>query len=95
MECILFQIQYVEKAETTFNLRLNNHRNDSMEANSILACNHILKDLISTKRVKLIIIDKLINLNGSKKALRAVTERFCFQKIKVLVAFGLNLELLK
>ena len=29
MECSLCQIQYVGKAETSFNIRLNNHRKDA------------------------------------------------------------------
>ena len=29
MECTLCKIQYVGKAETTFNIRLNNHRKDA------------------------------------------------------------------
>ena len=35
MECILCNIQYVGKAYSTFNIRLNNQRKDSKEANSI------------------------------------------------------------
>ena len=71
MECILCNIQYVGKAYSTFNIRLNNQRKESKEANSILACNHRFKNIISTKHVKL---NQLINLNGSKKALRVARE---------------------
>ena len=95
LKCILFKIQYVRKAETSFNLRLNNHRKDSKEVNSILACNHNFKDIISTKHVNLIMIDKLIILNHSKQALWVVRKIFLVQKIKVLVPFGLNFELSK
>ena len=28
LECILYKIQYVRKSETSFNIRLNNHRKD-------------------------------------------------------------------
>ena len=33
-------MQYIEKAETASNLRLNNYRKDTKEPNSILACKH-------------------------------------------------------
>ena len=36
MECILWKIQYVGKAKTAFNRRLNNRRKDSRKPNSIL-----------------------------------------------------------
>ena len=74
MECILCNIQYVGKAYSTFNIRLNNQREDSKEANSILACNHRFKNITSTKHVKLTILSQLINLNGSEKALRVARE---------------------
>ena len=72
MECILCNMQYVGKGYSTFNIRLNTQRNDSKEANSILAYNHSFKNIIWTKHVKLIILNQLVNLNGSKKALRVV-----------------------
>ena len=40
MECVLWKIKKAEKVETTFNLRLNNHRKDTKKPNSILSCNH-------------------------------------------------------
>ena len=70
MECILCKIQYVGKAETAFNLRLNNHRKDTKNSNSILACKHFQeKGHNFNNYVKFIIIDKLVNLRGSKEAL--------------------------
>ena len=98
MECILCKIQYVGKAETAFNLRLNNHRKDTKKPNSILACKHFQeKEHNFNKHAKFIIIDKLVNLHGSKEALREllVIENFCIQKLKALVPFGLNQELSK
>ena len=38
MDCTLCNKQYVGKAETAFNIRLNNHRKDTKEPNAILAC---------------------------------------------------------
>ena len=35
MECVLCNKQYTGKSETTFNLRLNNHRKDVNKRNSL------------------------------------------------------------
>ena len=92
-------MQYVEKAETAFNLRLNYHRKDTKKPNSILACKHFQEQGHNlNKHAKFIIIDKLVNLHGSKETLReilVVRENFWIQKIKTLVRFRLNQELSK
>ena len=94
MDCILCKMQYVGKAETAFNLRLNNHRKDTKKPNSILACKYFQeKGHNFNKHVKFIIIDKLVNLHGSKETLREmlmIRENFWIQKLKTLVPFGLN-----
>ena len=99
MECILCKMQYVGKPETAFNLRLNNHRKDITKPNSILACKYFQERGHNfNKHAEFIIIDKLVNLNGSKKALRellVIRENFWIQKLKTLVPFGLNPELSK
>ena len=60
-------MQYVRKAE---NLRSNNHRKDTKKPNSILACKHFQEQGHNFKKhAKFIIINKLINLHGSKEAL--------------------------
>ena len=40
MECTLCNKQYFGKAETVFNVRLNNHKKDIKNPNAILACRH-------------------------------------------------------
>ena len=40
MECALCKVQYAGKAQTTFNIRLNNHRKDVNNPKSILADLH-------------------------------------------------------
>ena len=99
MECILCKMQYVGKAETAFNLRFHNHRKDTKKPNSILACKHFQeKGHNFNKHAKFIIIDKLVNLHGSKEALRellVIRGNICIQKLKTLVLFGLNHELSK
>ena len=90
-------MQYVEKAETAFNLRSNNHRKDTKKPNSFLACKYFQEQRHTlNKHAKFIIIDKLVNLHGSKETLRemlVVREHFWIQKIKTLVRFRLNQEL--
>ena len=91
-------MQYVGKAETAFNLRLNNHRKDTKKPNSILTCKHFQEQGHNfSKHAKFIIIDKLVNLHSSKEALREmlVIENFWIQKLKTLVPFGFNQELSK
>ena len=71
MEWILCKMQYVGNAETAFNLRLNNYRKDTRKPNSILACKDFQeKGHNFNKHAKFIIIDKLVNLHGSKEALQ-------------------------
>ena len=68
MECTLCKIQYVGKAETSFNVRLNNLREDTKKPNSFL---HFQKQGHSfNQHARFIIIDKLVNLYESKEALR-------------------------
>ena len=89
-------MEYVGKAETAFNLRLNNHRKNTKKPNSILACKHFQEQGHNfNKHAKLIIIDKLVNLQGSKEALRemlVVTKNFWVQKLNALDPFGLSQE---
>ena len=40
MEFILCNKQYVGKAETSFNIRMNNHQKDVKKVNTIMACIH-------------------------------------------------------
>ena len=44
LECIMCKIQYVGKSETSFNIRLNNHRKDIKKPNAIEACKHFNND---------------------------------------------------
>ena len=89
-------MQYVGKAGTAFNLRLNNHRKDNKKPNSVLACKYFQEQGHNfSKHAKFIIIDKLVNLHGSKEALPemlVIRENLWIQKLKTLVPFGLNQE---
>ena len=41
MECTSCKKQYVGKSETSFNIRLNNHRKDVKKPDAILACRNL------------------------------------------------------
>ena len=71
MECTLYNKKYIGKVETEPNIRLNNHRKDTKDANSILACRHFQEDSYKfNNHAKFIIIDKLVNTSNSKDILR-------------------------
>ena len=40
LQCRIYQLHYVRKNETPFNICLNNHRKDTKSEASILACKH-------------------------------------------------------
>ena len=99
MECPLCNKQYVGKAETAFNIRLNNHRKDTKNPNAILACRHFQQQGRKfNSHAKFIILGKLVNTSSSKDILRDPLiqgENFWIQKLKALVPYGLNQELSK
>ena len=91
--------QYVRKAETAFNIRLNNHRKDAKHQNAILACRYFQqKSHNFNSHAKFIITSKLANTSSSKDILREriiQRENFWIQKLKTSVSYGLNRELSK
>ena len=40
IQCHVYQLREAGKSETSFNMRLNNHRKDSKNENAILTCKH-------------------------------------------------------
>ena len=64
------------------------HRKDTRKSNSILACKHFREQRHNfNKHTKFIIIDKPVNLHGSKQTLRemlVVRENFWIQKLVLL-----------
>ena len=63
-ECALCKIQYVEKAETAFNIRLNNHRKDINNPKSIPAAFHFRKPgHLFNLHVKFTLIKRLITIH--------------------------------
>ena len=70
MECVFCNKQYVGKAETSFNISLNNHRKDVKKADAIMACKHFQQESNNfNKHAKFTIIDQLKNTSKSKETL--------------------------
>ena len=67
MECTFCKKQYVRKSETTFSIRLNNHRKDVKKSDAILVRRHFQeKGHVFNKHAKFIVIDKLTFTTKSK-----------------------------
>ena len=83
MECTLCNKQYVGKAETTLNIRLNSHRKDTKNPKAILASGHFQQQGHNfNSNAQFIIIDKLVNtsssLNTTRKLLDPETKNLSF-----------------
>ena len=96
MECTLCNKQYAGKAETAFNIRLSNHRKDTKNPNTILACTHFQQQGLNfDSHAKFIIIDKLVNTASTKDTLHEYLtqqENVWIQKLKTLFPYRLNQE---
>ena len=101
MENTLCKKLYVEKAETAFNVPLNNHKNDLKypHPKAVLACKHFREDNRNcNKHAKFIIIDKLTNAKKPKENLwqRLIQrENFWIQTLDTIYPKDLNQELSK
>ena len=98
MECALCKIQYVGKAETAFNIRLNNHGKDVNNPKSIPADFHFRKPGHSFNlHAKFILIEQLSNIQTTDKETLKFRlkprEDFWIQKLETLTPKGLNQEL--
>ena len=92
------KIQYVGKSETSFNIRLSNHRKDIKKPNAIEACKHFNNNEHTfSKHGKFIIIEQLRNINTTPtetlKLRLKERENFWIKKLKTLTPQGLNQEL--
>ena len=66
LECYICNIQYVDKSETPFNIRLNNHRKDVENPNAIPACKHSNRHHHDfNNHGKIIIIEQLRNIRAT------------------------------
>ena len=65
MECAIYNLQFVGKNETSFNIRLKNHRKDMKDPKAILADEHFQKNGHRFKEhARFTMIGRLINTNG-------------------------------
>ena len=98
LEWILCKIQHVGKSETSFNIRLNNHRKDIKKPNTIEACKHFNNNehTFSTHE-KFIIIEQVRNINTipteTLKLRLREKDNFWIKKLKTLTPNDLNQEL--
>ena len=97
-EYALCKVQYVGKAETAFNRRLNNHRKDASNPKSILADLHFRKPEHSFNlHVKFTLIKQLSNIHttdkGTLKFQLKRREDFWIQKTETLTPNEVNQEL--
>ena len=97
MQCTLCHMQYVGKAETQFNIRLNNHRKDINHPKAILACSHFkLPNHVFVEHAKYTIIEQIRDQMLNKEVLRArlrKRENFWIEKLETLYPKGFNQEL--
>ena len=85
----------VGKSETSFHLRLNNHRKDIKNPNAIEACEHFNNlNHAFHKHEKFILIEQLNNIkNTSTEVLKQRLkdwENYWIKILKALTPFGLN-----
>ena len=63
--------QYVGKAKTAFNIRLNNHTKDAKDLNAIVTCKHFqIVGHNFNKHLNFIIIEKYENIKSAKDIFR-------------------------
>ena len=98
MKCALCKIQYVGKAETAFNIRLNSHRKNISNPKSIPADLHFRKPGHSFNlHAKFTLIEQLSNIHTTdKETLKFRLKRredFWIQKLETPTPKGLNQEL--
>ena len=86
MECTEFKLQYVGKAETELNLRINNHRKDVLKLNAIPADRHFeQRHHDFNNDAKFNITEKLQNTKLSKESITELLkkrEKFCIKKTR-------------
>ena len=88
MECILCNKQLLGKAETSFDIRPNNHQKDVEKVDAIMVCKYIQQESHSFSRhAKFTIIDQLTNTSKSKEIFiqqPIERENLCILKLETL-----------
>ena len=99
MEFALCKIQYVGKAKTAFNIRINNHRKDVNTPKSIPSDFHFRKPGHSLNlHAKFTLIEQLSNIHKTDQETLQFqlkrSEDFWIQNLEMLTPKGLNQELI-
>ena len=97
LECTKCKIKYVGKAETEFNIRLNNHQKDAWKPDAIPASRHFSgKNHNFNTHVKFILIEQIrhvdIDMEKIKERLKH-RENLWILTLEMLTPKGLNQEL--
>ena len=98
LECLLCKIQFIGKLGTPFHIRLNNHRKDIRDPQTIEACKHFNNcNHVFHKHGKFILTEQLSNIkNTSTEVLKQRLkdrENYWIKRLKTLAPFGLNQEI--
>ena len=97
LQCRICQLQCVVKSETSFSIRLNNHRKDTKNKNPILACKHFQNSNHNFQRdAKFTLIEQITKSFTKTEQLRLLLNKrknFWILKLKTLYPDGLNQEL--
>ena len=90
VQYVMCKIQYVEKSETSLNIKLNYHRKDIIKA-----CGHFKNNEHTfSKHGKFIISEQLQNINTTPtETLKLILRERQNFRIKTLRPYGLNQEL--
>ena len=96
LQCRICQLQYVGKSDTSFDIKLNNHKKDSKNRNPILACKHFRNSNQNFQRdAKFSLVEQITKTFTATEQLRLLLkkrENFWIQKLKTpLYADGLNI----
>ena len=76
MECTKCKLQYVSKAETELNLRINNHRKDVLKLIAIPTDRHFAqRDHDFNTDAKFTVIEKLQNTKLSKESIMELIKK--------------------
>ena len=85
IECIVCNEQYVGKAETNFDIRLNDHGKDMKIVNSIMDCKYFQQESHNfNQHTKCVFIDQVTKTSKSKETLtQPLIERENFWILKL------------
>ena len=85
LQCRSFKLQYLGKSESSFNIRLNNHRKDNKNTNAIIACKHFFYNFQRDAKFALLEeTTKIFTTTDESRLLLKKREKFWIPKMKTL-----------